>query len=161
MHPSLLDRFFCDADKKAAISWGLFDFANSSYALLIMTFVFPVYYKEVIAGNARGDLYWALCISLSILVGTIVAPVVGAIADYDGRRKQKFRAATLLAVIGTASLFFVGPNLLLARLRGAFALLRHLLHPLYTHPGIEEDHTSSPCGELRTRCPRIAEIGKT
>lgn len=43
----IIDKFFKNVDKKQAISWAFFDFANSSYALLIMSFVFPIFFKEV------------------------------------------------------------------------------------------------------------------
>ncbi|MBI2564891.1 MFS transporter [Candidatus Woesearchaeota archaeon] len=95
---------------KETISWALYDFANSSYSLLIFTMVFPVYFKEVIAGAEMGDFYWGLAVSISILAAGLFSPVVGAIADYDKRRKQKFVWFTLIAVLGTASLFFTSKS---------------------------------------------------
>ena len=87
---SLLNKFFKEADKKAAISWAFYDFANSAYALLILSFVFPIYFKEVVVGAERGDFYWGLLVSVSILIGGLLAPIIGAIADYYSRQKIKF-----------------------------------------------------------------------
>ncbi|MFH1838203.1 MAG: MFS transporter [Candidatus Kuenenbacteria bacterium] len=113
MAMKLLDKFFKDTDKKAVISWAFFDFANSSYALLILSFVFPIYFKEVIVGTEKGDFYWGLLVSVSILIGGLLAPIIGAIADYDSRKKIKFIIFTMIAVFGTALLFFTGSNKLL------------------------------------------------
>lgn len=109
----MMRKFFQDVNKKEAFSWAFFDFANSSYAILILSFVFPIYFKEVIAGDSQiGDFWWGLCISISILASGIASPIIGAIADYDHRRKSKFIICTLLAIAGTASLYFTGPNTL-------------------------------------------------
>ena len=98
---------------KQSLSWAFFDFANSSYTLLILTLVFPIYFKEVIAGNLYGDFYWGLIGSIAILAGGLTAPIIGAIADYDTKRKSKFITFSLVAIFGTASLYFAGPNELL------------------------------------------------
>lgn len=109
----ILDKFFKNANKKEAISWAFYDFANSSYALLILSFVFPIYFKEVIAGVEKGDFYWGLLVSVSILIGGLIAPIIGAIADYDSRKKIKFIIFALVSMVGTAFLFFSGSNKLL------------------------------------------------
>lgn len=98
---------------KQSLSWAFFDFANSSYTLLILTLVFPIYFKEVIAGSAYGDFYWGLIGSIAILAGGLTAPVMGAIADYDTKRKSKFVTFSLISILGTASLYFSGPNKLI------------------------------------------------
>lgn len=109
----LLEKFFGDAPKAKAIGWSFFDFANSSYSLLISTFVFAIYFKEVIAGAELGDFYWGLTVSISILLGGLLAPLVGAVADHTQRRKNKFVTVTILAIIGTAALYFTGRGELL------------------------------------------------
>ena len=109
----ILDRFFKNANKKEAISWAFYDFANSSYALLILSFVFPIYFKEVVVGVEKGDFYWGVLVSVSILIGGLLAPIIGAIADYDARKKIKFIIFALVSMIGTAFLFFTGSDKLL------------------------------------------------
>ena len=105
--------FFDGVKKKEAISWAFFDFANSAYGLLILSFVFPIYFKEVIAAGRYSDLWWGFAVSLSILIGGLAAPVIGSIADYDAKRKKKFIIFSVISMIGTASLYFTGPNMLL------------------------------------------------
>ena len=108
-----IGNFFKDVNRKEAISWAFYDFANSAYALLILSFVFPIFFREVIAGGVNGDFWWGLAISVSILLGGLASPIVGAIADHDTRRKRKFVIFGLLSMIGTAALYFTGPNMLL------------------------------------------------
>jgi len=105
--------FFDGVKKKEAISWAFFDFANSAYGLLILSFAFPIYFKEVIAAGRYSDLWWGFAVSLSILIGGLAAPVIGSIADYDAKRKKKFIIFSVISMIGTASLYFTGPNMLL------------------------------------------------
>jgi len=106
--------FFSGLDKRQTISWAFYDFANSAYTLIVASFVFPIYFKEVVAGGgALGDLLWGIVVSTSILLGALAAPVIGAMADADGRRKRKFVFFTLLCIIGTAALFFAQNGALL------------------------------------------------
>ncbi|MBS3092551.1 MFS transporter [Candidatus Pacearchaeota archaeon] len=92
--------------KKDVLSWALYDFANSSYSLLIISFIFPIYFKEIIAGAQYGDFYWGLISSISVLLAGIVSPVIGAAADYDYRKKRKFILCVILSAIATFLLFF-------------------------------------------------------
>lgn len=102
--------FFDGVKKKEAISWAFFDFGNSAYALIILSFVFPIYFKEVIAASSYSDFWWGFAVSLSILIGGLAAPVIGSIADYDTKRKRKFIIFSVISMIGTAALYFTGPN---------------------------------------------------
>ena len=85
-----MGEFFKDVNKKEAISWAFYDFANSAYTLLMLSFVFPIFFREVIVGGTQGDFWWGFAVSISILLGGIASPVIGAIADHDTRRKRKF-----------------------------------------------------------------------
>ncbi len=96
---------------KKAIAWSMFDFGNSAYSLLIVTFVFPIFFKTIIAQNLPiGDLYWGLISSLSVVIAGILAPIIGAKADADGLRKKRFIFWTLISVVSTALLYSTGPG---------------------------------------------------
>ncbi len=89
--------------------WSLFDFANTSFSIIVVTFIFAVYFKEVVTkGNSAGDFYWGLAISISMIITAIISPVLGAISDYSTGKKGFLLFFTTLCIIGTASLFFVG-----------------------------------------------------
>lgn len=95
--------------KKKIFIWSLFDFANTSFSIVVVTFLYAVYFKKVVAqGQPIGDLYWSLGTSLAMIITAIISPVLGAIADYSAGKKRFLLFFTLLCITATASLFFVG-----------------------------------------------------
>ncbi|MGV8142711.1 MAG: MFS transporter [Candidatus Pacearchaeota archaeon] len=102
------------SDTKKAIAWSMFDFGNSAYSLLIVTFVFPIFFKTIIAKNLPiGDLYWGLISSASVVLAGLMAPIIGAKADADGKRKKRFVFWTLVSIISTSLLYFTQPGTIL------------------------------------------------
>ena len=101
-----------DTSRKARIfSWLLFDFANTSFSVMMVTFAFPLYFKNIICqGEPRGDALWGMSVSISMLLVALISPVLGAQADYSGRRKRFLFAFTLMAVLSTALLSLAGPG---------------------------------------------------
>lgn len=96
-------------NKKKVFIWTLFDFANTSFSIVVVTFLYAVYFKKVVAeGKAVGDLYWSIGTSLAMIVTAIISPILGAIADYSAGKKRFLLFFTLLCIVTTASLFFVG-----------------------------------------------------
>lgn len=94
--------------------WTLFDFANSSYAVIVVAFVYAVYFKKVVALNLPiADFYWSSSINISMIIVALLAPVLGAAADYYGNKKPFLVFFTLLAVIATALLYFVRDGMIL------------------------------------------------
>ena len=98
--------------KYKVFSWLLFDFANTSFSVIMVTFVFPLYFKNVIcSGDPSGDALWGFSISLSMLIVALISPVLGAAADYSGKRKRFLFVFTLISVIATALLSLSGPGM--------------------------------------------------
>ncbi len=96
-------------NKKKIFIWTLFDFANTSFSIVVVTFVYAVYFKKVVAeGESIGDLYWSIGTSLAMIITAIISPVLGAIADYSAGKKRFLLFFTLLCITATSSLFFVG-----------------------------------------------------
>lgn len=103
MTPTKLQRF----------SWFLYDFANNPFSVMIVTFVYPVYFKGVVAaglGNL-GDLLWGVNGSLSLIVVAVLSPVLGAVADLSGRKKAFLIASGLSCVFLTSQLAWIGPGM--------------------------------------------------
>jgi UMF1 family MFS transporter len=93
------------------ISWLLFDFANTSFSVMMVTFAFPLYFKNVIClGDPSGDAIWGASISISMLLVAVVSPVLGAAADFSGNRKRFLFFFTLISVASTFLLGFSGPG---------------------------------------------------
>jgi len=88
--------------------WTLFDFANSSFAIIVVAFVFAVYFKKVVAMDMPvADFYWSTSINISMIIVAVLSPVLGAAADYYNNKNKFLLFFTLLSVITTGLLFFV------------------------------------------------------
>ena len=88
--------------------WSLFDFANTSYSIVVVTFIFAVYFKKVIAQELPiGDLYWSIGVSASMVITAIISPVLGAIADFSAGKKRFLLFFTLLCITSTGLLYYL------------------------------------------------------
>lgn len=97
-----------DRERFRIFIWTLFDFANTSYSIVVVTFLFAVYFKQTIAsGKPVGDFYWSIGTSISMLITAIISPILGAIADYSAGKKRFLLFFTILCIISTALLFFM------------------------------------------------------
>lgn len=99
-------------NKKQILSWCLYDFANSSYAAVISTVIFPVYYSGIIVGNrfGEGDLWWGRAISISMIFTAVSSPFLGGIADYAGLRKKLLALYTGVCIIAVAGFSVLTPG---------------------------------------------------
>ncbi|MCX6149258.1 MAG: MFS transporter [Ignavibacteriales bacterium] len=89
--------------------WTLYDFANTSFSIVVVTAIFAVYFKKTISGGeAIGDFYWSLATSISMIITAIISPILGAIADHSAGKKRFLLFFTILCIVGTASLYFTG-----------------------------------------------------
>ena len=97
-------------------AWAMYDWANSAFAVVMLTAVFPVYYRALAtqAGLApqEATAYWAYTTSLSILVVALIGPVLGAMADVAGGKKRFLGIALSFGVLGSTSLAFLGEDTL-------------------------------------------------
>ncbi len=101
--------------RRQVFIWTLFDFANTSFSVLIVAVGYSLYFKQIVAGGAgRGDLLWGLAVSISMLLTALIAPVLGAASDYTRRRKSYLFIFTLISVLCTALLYFVEANMILS-----------------------------------------------
>ena len=81
-------------------SWIMYDWANSIYATNIMAAIFPTIFVSI-AGEA-GDIAWGYATSIATFLIAVMAPFLGAIADFKGMKKKLFTAFMLLGVVFTA-----------------------------------------------------------
>ncbi|MEG8947113.1 MFS transporter [Rosettibacter firmus] len=90
------------------VVWSLFDFANTSYSIIVVTFIYAVYFKQTVAdGKPIGDFYWSLGTSISMLITALISPVLGAIADFSAGKKRFLLFFTLICILSTSLLYFV------------------------------------------------------
>jgi len=96
--------------KKAIWAWTMYDWANSGYVTTIMAAVLPVYYSSVAASNLAPNVataYWGYTTSLAALLAALVSPVLGAMADFRGSKKQFLAIFMLLGVVAAALMYFI------------------------------------------------------
>lgn len=104
-------------NKRAIWSWALYDFANSAFTTLIVTFVYATYFTQAIADNPiHGTALWSRGVTITALVVAFLAPALGAIADCGVYRKRFVVVTTLICIIATAALYTVMPGQVIAAL---------------------------------------------
>ncbi|MFW5825286.1 MAG: MFS transporter [Marinobacter sp.] len=100
-----------EEDRRALWSWALYDWANSAFFTIILTFIFSRYFSEaVVQDEVAGTNAWGNIVGISGVIVALLAPVLGAIADQSGRRKPWFIGFTLACVVSCAMLWFVAPG---------------------------------------------------
>ena len=96
--------------KKDAISWALYDWANSAFATTVMAGFFPIFYKSYWAidlSNLESTAMVGYANSLSGLIVVLLAPVLGAYADIGTKRKKLLLLFASLGILCTASFYFI------------------------------------------------------
>ncbi len=115
-------------NKKVIRAWTFYDWANSSFPLVINSAVFPAFYEfqttvrdektqAVINDNvtAFGHVFkntelYSYFVSLALLVVCITAPILSGIADYKGNKKRFLAQFCILGSFSCAGLFFFDKN---------------------------------------------------
>jgi UMF1 family MFS transporter len=99
------------AGRRGVLAWALYGWANTPFAILVMTFVFPAYFAGAIVGDEiRGQALWGYAVAASSLVQALLGPLVGAIADAAGSRKPWLAGATALCAGASALLWLAAPG---------------------------------------------------
>ncbi len=115
--------------RRDVLAWCCYDWANSGYTTLMIT-VFAVYMQRTVfsseTSGTTGAVVWAWSVAISMLVGALLSPLVGALAD--ARAGKRFglaitaigggAACMLMAIIPPANTWqvvscFVAANLCL------------------------------------------------
>lgn len=100
-------------NKKTINAWALFDWANSAYALVISTAIFPGYFEEYTPKTislgfltfSNSSLY-SFAVSFSYIIIAALSPILSGIADFSGRRLFFLRLFTLIGSLSCTILFF-------------------------------------------------------
>lgn len=98
-------------DARAVASWCLYDWANSAFNTLIITFVYVTYFTQTFTPTPdEGVTLWGRAIAFSSILIALLSPVMGALADRSGQRRLYLVAATWLCCALTAALAFIPPG---------------------------------------------------
>lgn len=99
------------ADRRILFGWVVFDFANSAYTTLVVTFVYSTYFVSAIAPDpVTGTAFWSRGVTLTALCVAFFFPHAGGLADQGGLRKPFLFLSTAVTVAGTAVLYWIGPG---------------------------------------------------
>ncbi len=94
--------------KRSMLAWACYDWANSAFATTVMAGFFPVFfsaYWAVGTSSEEGTFYLGLANSLGSLIVALLAPFLGAIADWGSYKKRMLAFFAFLGSVMTASLY--------------------------------------------------------
>ena len=93
--------------RKEIWSWCFYDFGNSAFTTLVITFIYSTYFTKAIAENEIDGTYlWSQAIAITAVIVSLLSPILGAIADKGGYRKIFLTLTTYMSIGATALLFF-------------------------------------------------------
>lgn len=107
---------------KKTISWALYDFADTAFSALYVTFFFPILIKVYLGGT---EFQIGLAMSISVIIAAFLVPFIGAVSDASGKRMPIIIGATLATVLITVLTGY--SNLLFALFLGFLAHITHLI----------------------------------
>jgi UMF1 family MFS transporter len=91
-------------------AWAMYDWANSAVQCTIITAVFPIYFASVAGADlppAVATERFATATTLALVVVAVLAPLLGAYADYAGAKKRLLAVFLGIGVSATAAMFFI------------------------------------------------------
>jgi MFS transporter, UMF1 family len=95
-------------------AWAVYESASNAFNTLIITFIFSRYFQGVIAPDeVIGLTWWTRALNISAIAVALSMPIMGAIADFSGRKKQFLLVTTMGCIAATSLLFFMQPGMML------------------------------------------------
>ena len=106
--PTVLARVGLDRPELRA--WAMYDWAASAVQTTIMVAVFPIYFVKVAGAGLPGGTATqrlATVNTIALVIIALVSPVLGAVSDYGGNKKQFVAGFMAFGAAAVAGLFFV------------------------------------------------------
>jgi UMF1 family MFS transporter len=102
----LLDRLGLGRPELRA--WAMYDWANSAFQTTIIAAVFPIYFASVVAvdlpdADRTSSFAWAT--TIAIVIVALVAPLLGAVADYAAVKKKMLAAFLGVGAASTLAMY--------------------------------------------------------
>jgi UMF1 family MFS transporter len=106
------------ASRRVINGWALYDWANSAYNLVITSTIFPAYFQNIAVDQKGGETVTLLgrsfqtsslynyTIAIALMIVGMMSPLLSAIADFKGNKKQFMRFFLTLGSLGCSGLFF-------------------------------------------------------
>jgi UMF1 family MFS transporter len=110
--------------KKLENAWAMYDWANSSYNLVITSTIFPAYYVGITSNIIPGEpnmvhfFGWKVAntvlqdyaLGIVFLLVAITSPILSSIADYRRNKKVWLRWLSFVGAASCSALFFFTPD---------------------------------------------------
>lgn len=108
------------APKKVVNGWAMYDWASSSYNLVITSTIFPAYFEAIAVDNPavskttvtflgrqfENTALYNYAVALAMLVVALMSPLLSSIADFKGNKKNFLNFYLTMGSIACAGLFF-------------------------------------------------------
>ena len=96
---------------KKIFNFALYDFANSAFTTIIITFIFSTYFAKQIAPNpVLGQSYWGWAIGTTGILVAIIGPILGSYADKKNFTEFFIKLFTIICISLTTLLWFSKPS---------------------------------------------------
>jgi UMF1 family MFS transporter len=99
-------------DNKIVRAWIYYDGANSAFATTMMAAVLPIFYVDVAAKTLVDSnlalSYWGFTQTIAMLIAALIAPILGAYADYSGYKMRFLRFFSWMGILASALFALVG-----------------------------------------------------
>ena len=96
---------------KKVFNFALYDFANSAFTTIIITFIFATYFAKQIAPNPiLGQSYWGWAIGITGILVALIGPLLGSFADKKNCTGLFIKLFTIICIILTSFLWFAKPS---------------------------------------------------
>jgi len=108
------------APKKVVNAWAMYDWASSSYNLVITSTIFPTYFEAIAVDDAsiskttvtflgrqfENSALYNYAIAVAMFIVAMMSPLLSSIADYKGNKKKFLNFYLTLGSIACASMYF-------------------------------------------------------
>lgn len=108
---------FIKGDKKTLNAWAFYDWANSVYALVISSSIFPLYYGALFRIKGENSAFFfgidtpsesiiSYVTALGFLIVAFASPILSGVADYLGNKKFFLKLFCTIGSISCMALYF-------------------------------------------------------
>jgi UMF1 family MFS transporter len=87
------------------VAWALYDFADTAFSALFISFFYPILIKTYLGGN---EFQIGLSLGLSLLVAALIVPLIGALSDATGKKIPILLVTTAITAGLIAATSFAG-----------------------------------------------------
>ena len=88
--------------KLPLFGWALYDFANTIFSAVVLTFYFPLYLTSL----SQRNVHLGVATTSAMVLAGVVVPWLGALSDRTGKTKTYLVVTTLLCIVFTMLLSF-------------------------------------------------------